>query len=93
MEIRDFTGAFVVDGRETDRMDLRVLITSGGGETFGSGSFRVPAAMIGLETSGPVTFRCADGQEIDMQVREFDMTHGVAYFLTLGSVPEVRKRA
>lgn len=91
MEIRDFTGSFLVDGQETDLMELRVLITQGGGETFGSGSFRVPTAMIGLESSGPVTFRCTGGEEITMTVREFDMTRGLAYFLTMGEVPDVRE--
>lgn len=92
MEIRDFTGCFIVDGRETDRTELRVLVTRGGGETHGSGSFRVPPAMIGIEAAGPLTFRCVDGEEITLAVREFDMTNGLAYFLTEGAVPEARER-
>lgn len=93
MEIRDFTGSFVIDGRETDRLDLRILITHGGGVQHGSGSFLVPPAMIGFEAQGPVTFRCIDGAEITLLVREFDMTNGLAYFLTEGAVPALRRRA
>ncbi|MAM60615.1 hypothetical protein [Maritimibacter sp. UBA3975] len=87
MELRDFRGSFRIDGRETDRMDLRILLTIGGGETHGSGAFRVPAAMIGTETGGPLTFVTEAGDEITVVVREFDLTQGVAYFLTEGEVP------
>ncbi|WP_298499390.1 hypothetical protein [uncultured Maritimibacter sp.] len=89
MELRDFSGAFLIDGRETEVMDLRVLMTVGGGEMHGSGAFRVPAAMIGLEAAGPLTFRTAAGEEIRLIVREFDLVNGVAYFLTEGAVPEI----
>lgn len=93
MELRDFPGFFLIDGRRTDGMDLRILITRGGGEVHGSGAFRVPAAMIGLETRGPLTFVTETDEEITLVVREFDLTQGVAYFVTEGVVPELRKRA
>ncbi|MBV7409918.1 hypothetical protein [Maritimibacter sp. DP1N21-5] len=88
MELRDFSGCFIVEGRETETMDLRVLLTVGGGETHGSGAFRVPAAMIGMEAAGPLTFRTSEGEEMTLIVREFDLVNGVAYFLTDGAVPD-----
>ena len=90
MELRDFSGAFLIDGRETEVMDLRVLMTVGGGEVHSSGAFRVPAAMIGMEAAGPLTFRTDAGDDIRLIVREFDLVNGVAYFLTEGAVPETR---
>lgn len=93
MEIRDFTGRFVIDGIETEPMDLRVLITTGGGEVHGSGSFRLPAALVGAERGGPLTFLTTGGEELRMTIREFDMVHGMAYFLVEGEVSALRKRA
>ncbi len=91
MELRDFRGSFLVDGHETERMDLRILLTIGGGETHGSGAFRVPAAMIGSESEGPLTFVTDTGETITLHVREFDLTQGVAYFLTDGAVPAMAR--
>jgi hypothetical protein len=91
MEVRDFTGCFILDGRETEVMDLRVILsTGGGGVTSGSGSFAVPAALAGLVVEGGLTFRTTEGDQLSIQVREVELTEGRAYFLTSGRVPGVR---
>lgn len=89
MEVRDFTGCFVLDGREAEEMDLRVIVSTGGGVTSGSGSFAVPAAMVGRDMDAPLTFRIRAGGELSVLVREFDLTEGRAYFLVSGRVPDV----
>ncbi|GKY88960.1 hypothetical protein [Sinisalibacter aestuarii] len=88
MEVRDFTGSFLIDGRETEEMDLRVILSTGGGVTSGSGSFPVPAALAGRVMEGPLTFRTSAGDEITVLVRDFILTEGRAYFLTSGRVPQ-----
>ena len=67
------------------------FLTIGGGETHGSGAFRVPPAMIGTESEGPLTFVTDTGETITLHVREFDLTQGVAYFLTDGAVPAMAR--
>lgn len=87
MEVREFSGCFLVDGRETDVMALRVVLSTGGGRRFGSGDFPVPAALAGLVGEEPLTFRLDSGEELVLVVREFDLLDGRAYFLTEGAVP------
>lgn len=91
MEVRDFTGCFVLDGRELEVMDLRVIVsTGGGGITSGSGSFALPMALVGRAEQAPLSFRLTTGEALTIVVREVDLVDGVAYFLTEGVVPEIR---
>lgn len=91
MEVRDFTGCFVLDGRELEVMDLRVIVsTGGGGITSGSGSFALPMALVGRAEQAPLSFRLTSGEALTIVVREVDLVDGVAYFLTEGVVPEIR---
>lgn len=91
MQIRDFTGCFVLDGRETEEITLRVIFsTGGGGITSGSGSFALPLALVGRAEEGPLSFRLAGGEALTILVREIDLVEGVAWFLTEGEVPETR---
>lgn len=89
MEVRDFTGCFVLDGRELEEMDLRVILSvGGGGLRAGSGSFALPMALVGRAEQAVLTFRTSGGDEISLRVREVDLVDGVAYFLTEGDVPQ-----
>lgn len=91
MEIRDFKGCFVLDGRETDEIALRVILSNGGGGvTSGSGSFALPLALAGRAERAPLTFRLTTGEALTILVREIDLVDGVAYFLTEGVVPVAR---
>lgn len=92
MDVRDFTGCFILDGRETDEMALRVIVSvGGGGVTSGSGSFALPMALVG-RADEVLTFRLRSGEDLRIVVREIDLGEGVAYFLTEGAVPEVAGR-
>jgi hypothetical protein len=89
MEVRDFKGCFVLDGRDGEEMDLRVILsTGGGGVTSGSGSFALPMALVGRAGEVPLTFRLTSGETLRILVREIDLADGLAYFLTEGAVPE-----
>lgn len=87
MELRDYIGCFVIDGCESDEVDLRVILSTGGGVTTGSGSFPVPAALVGRLDEGPLTFRTYSGEEIILTVREVDPMSGEAFFLTGAALP------
>jgi len=52
---------------------------------MGSGDFEVPAVLAGLVDEGPLTFRLSGGEELVIEVREFDLLDGRAYFLTEGA--------
>lgn len=89
MQVLDFTGCFVLDGRALEEMDLRVILsTGGGGVTSGSGSFALPMALVGRAEQAPLSFRLTTGETLTLIVREIDLAEGVAYFLTEGVVPE-----
>lgn len=89
MQVLDFKGCFVIDGRELEEMDLRVILsTGGGGVTSGSGSFALPMALVGRADQAPLTFRLTTGEALTLVVREIDRADGLAYFLTEGVVPE-----
>ncbi len=87
MELRVFKGCFVIDGWESDEVDLRVILSTGGGITAGSGSFSVPAALVGRIDVGSLTFRTDRGDSFSLLVREIDPAEGEAYFLTGASLP------
>lgn len=89
MQILDFKGCFVLDGRETEEIALRVIVsTGGGGLTSGSGSFALPLALVGRAEEGPLGFRLSSGEALTILVREIDPIEGVAWFLTEGAMPE-----
>lgn len=91
MDVRDFTGAFLVDGRETEAMDLRIIVSTGGdGRRIGSGSFAVPPALAGRVDGGTLIFRTDADDEILLEVREFILTEGRVYFLTSPDLPVER---
>ena len=92
MEVRTFTGCFVIDGRESETVALRVILSTGGGVTSGSGSFELPLALVGAGAGAAVAFRTAAGEALARQIREIDRVEGVAYFLTEGVVPGARRR-
>ncbi|MEJ2034940.1 MAG: hypothetical protein P8X69_02105 [Maritimibacter sp.] len=85
MELRHYSGCFIIDGRESEEVDLRVILSTGGGVTTGSGSFQVPASLVGLIESGTLRYRTLAGEEFNLTLREIDM--GEAYFLTGGLIP------
>ncbi|OIP85385.1 MAG: hypothetical protein AUK37_04265 [Rhodobacterales bacterium CG2_30_65_12] len=88
MQILDFTGCFVLDGRETEEIALRVIVSAGGGGiTSGSGSFALPLALVGWSGEGPLSFRLISGEVLTIVVREIDPVEGVAWFLTEGAMP------
>ena len=88
MQVLDFDGCFVFDGRETEVCQLRVILSTGGdGVTSGSGTMALPLALVGVAPGTALTFRTTEGDEIGLDLREVDATEGVGYFLTTGAVP------
>lgn len=92
MELREYDGCLVIDGREGETMRLRVALSSAGGVTTGAGSFPVPFALVGASDDTRVTFRTDAGARLTLLIREIDPAEGYAYFLTEGVVPEVEVR-
>jgi len=89
MELRDFKGCFVVDGREVETGSLRVIVSTGGdGLRLGSGTFALPLALVGAAPGTPFGFRSEAGEEIALILREIDPVEGVGYFLTEGPISE-----
>lgn len=94
MEVRDFKGCFVIDGRETETCNLRVILSTGGnGVTSGSGAVALPLALVGVEPGTRLTFRTDGGDEIGLEMREVDAVDGWGYFLTVGELPRLAQEA
>lgn len=92
MQVIDLEGRFVVDGRETEVCQLRVILSTGGdGVTSGSGTMALPLALVGLAPGTRLGFRTLAGDEIGLDLREVDETEGVGYFLTTGAVPTTQR--
>ena len=88
MQVVDFEGCFVIEGRETEVCQLRVILSTGGdGVTSGSGTMALPLALVGTAPGTALTFRTSAGDEIALDLREVDAAEGVGYFLTTGAVP------
>ena len=88
MEVRDFKGVFVIDGREAEAGPLRVIVSNGGGGvTSGSGTFALPLALVGARPGTRFGFRTEAGEDIALVLREVDAVEGVGYFLTEGPLP------
>jgi hypothetical protein len=87
MELRAYKGCFVIGDRESEEVDLRVILSTGGGVTEGSGSFSVPASLVGQIAPGLDRFRTRSGDDITLNVCEIDPTQGEAYFLTGAGLP------
>ena len=92
MEVREYKGVFIASGVTTEACTLRVILSTAAGETSGSGSFELPAAIVGLTDRGLV-FRTEEGDELALVLRDIDHGQGVAWFLTEGCVPAGRKVA
>ena len=90
MEVREYHGVFVTGGVETEEMALRVILSTSAGVVSGSGSFALPAALVGM-TDERLSFRTREGAELTLVVREVDRFEGAAYFLTEGRLPELRR--
>ncbi len=93
MEVIDFKGCFEFEGRRSDEMTLRVIVSKSGGETVGSGSFSLPLMLVGLPSGAEVSFFPNEGGEIRVLIREIDESDGVGYFLTSGDVARSRRSA
>lgn len=88
MQVVDFEGCFVIEGRETEVCQLRVILSTGGdGVTSGSGTMALPLPLVGVAPGTALTFRTVAGDEIGLDLREVDTTEGVGYFLTTTAVP------
>ena len=94
METREFDGFLVVDGQETEPFRLKVLLSTDKGITSGTGSFPLPASLVGVREGTSVSYRTEDGAGLTLLLSEIDPAEGLAYFLTLGAVPGLaRERA
>ncbi len=93
MQVVDYEGCFVVDGRETEVCQLRVILSTGGaGVTSGSGAIVLPPALVGTRPGTALAFRTRDGDEIALELREIDPAEGVGYFLTAGPLAQQPRR-
>ena len=96
METRVYDGHLVVDGQETGKLRLKVLLSTDYGMVSGTGGFAMPLALVGATEGSAIRFLTDAGATITLLLSEIDPAEGRAYFLTLGALPPektARRRA
>ncbi|MCB1356126.1 MAG: hypothetical protein KDK53_06370 [Maritimibacter sp.] len=88
METRVYDGHLVVDGQESGKLRLKVLLSTDYGMVSGTGGFDLPLALVGITEGSAVRFRTERGETITLLLSEIDPAEGRAYFLTLGALPK-----
>ena len=82
------------DGLVSDPMTLTINVIPDGPDHRGAGSFAMPTRFIGTAMRGeePLRATAHDGSGFDLTVHRFDMATGIAYFRTLGALPDWDRR-